>query len=65
MKYYKSDKVKKAIRERNLHIVKNWLRLNFKCSPQSVVTYDNDFPITLHGRYTGVECNCGKVYYND
>jgi len=64
MKYYKSDDIKKAFKERNRHIVNNWMRLNFKCGPQSVVTYDNDFPITLRGKYVGVECKCGKIFYD-
>ena len=65
MKYFKNSEVKKALRERNIHIINNWLHLNFKCGPQATVTYDNYFPITLQGRYVGVECNCGKTFYEE
>lgn len=65
MRYYKSDEVKKAFKERNLHILKSWLGLDFKCGPQSVVTYGSDFPITLRGTYVGVECKCGKIFHEE
>lgn len=65
IRFYKSDKVKKAFKERNSHIVKNWLRLHFRCGPQSSVRYDNDFHISLRGEYTGVECRCGKIFYEE
>jgi len=58
---YSNREVKKAKINMWKHIILNWLKFKFKHSPQS--SYELDNKNNLSGTITGVECNCGKIFY--
>ncbi len=63
IKLWSRKEVKKARIMMYKHILSRWLRLDLKHSHQESYTMDSESH--LRGRITGVECNCGKVFYQE
>ena len=63
IRLWKSKDVKKAEIKMWKHILKNWLKLNFKHSSNTSYVIDNKNH--LHGSIVEVFCNCGECFHRN
>ena len=61
IRLYKNDDVKKAQIKLWFHVLKNWIKLNFKHYPCSSYTIDKKDH--LSGEVVEVFCNCEECFY--
>lgn len=63
IRLWKSYDVKKAEKKMWKHILKNWIKFNFKHSPNSAYTMDSKN--NLSGNIVEVFCNCGECFHKN
>jgi hypothetical protein len=63
IRLWKSDVVKKANKKMWKHVLKNWIKFNFKHSPCHWYSIDSDDH--LNGKITGVCCSCGEYFHRE
>lgn len=63
IRLYTCSDAKKARMDMWKHILKNWIKLKFRHSPQELYAMDNKDH--LSGRITIIKCSCDKCFYHE